>query len=31
MTTTQTKKRNVKIDFAKDYAEEIANATTVRV
>ena len=29
--TTQTKNRNVKIDFAKDYAQEIANATTVRV
>ena len=31
MTTTKTKKRNVKIDFAKDYAEEIANANSVQV
>ncbi len=31
MTTTKIKNRNLKIDFAKDYAHEIANATTVRV
>ncbi|MBO88035.1 MAG: hypothetical protein CMP14_00810 [Rickettsiales bacterium] len=31
MTTTQTKKRTVKIDFAKDYAQEIKNANSVKV